>query len=166
MQVKLRAIEPEDLDFLYLIENNMEIWNVGITNVPYSKYALNNYISNASYDIYKDEQVRLIIENDDSKIVGIADIFNFSPQHNRAEVGIIIVNEFRGLGYANKALNQLINYSKNILHLHQLYAIIDEANIESNRLFKSVGFKETAYLKDWMYNGMFYSSAHIMQFFL
>ena len=36
--MKLRAIEPEDLDLLYQIENNTELWQVGATNVPYSRY--------------------------------------------------------------------------------------------------------------------------------
>ena len=35
--IRLRAIEPEDLDLLYLIENDTRLWNVGTTNVPYSR---------------------------------------------------------------------------------------------------------------------------------
>ena len=38
--VKLRAIEPEDLDILYGIENDMSLWNDSITSVPYSRYML------------------------------------------------------------------------------------------------------------------------------
>ena len=57
--IHLRAIEPEDLDFLYRIENDVKLWNVGITNVPYSRYALHDYVANASGDIYTDHQVRL-----------------------------------------------------------------------------------------------------------
>lgn len=38
--IHLRAIEPEDLDVLYNIENDTEVWNVSTTNVPYSRYIL------------------------------------------------------------------------------------------------------------------------------
>ena len=38
--VTLRAIEPEDLDVLYTIENDDKLWTVGSTNVPYSRYSL------------------------------------------------------------------------------------------------------------------------------
>ena len=31
--MKLRAIEPEDLDLLYQIENDQSLWKVGATNV-------------------------------------------------------------------------------------------------------------------------------------
>ena len=36
-KVKLRAMEPEDLDVLYEIENDAEMWHVGAVNVPYSR---------------------------------------------------------------------------------------------------------------------------------
>ncbi|MCI6309270.1 MAG: GNAT family N-acetyltransferase, partial [Prevotella sp.] len=52
--VKLRALEPEDLEMLYTIENNQSEWNVGATNVPYSRYVLRDYIANTASDIYAD----------------------------------------------------------------------------------------------------------------
>ena len=64
MNVRLRAMEPEDLDLLYHIENDETLWKVGSSNVPYSRYALHNYIASSSYDIYVDRQVRLMAENE------------------------------------------------------------------------------------------------------
>ena len=37
---KLRAVDPEDLDFIYALENNPELWDVGHTLTPYSKYTI------------------------------------------------------------------------------------------------------------------------------
>ena len=76
--VRLRAMEPEDLDFLYNIENDRELWNVGNTNVPYSRYVLHDYIANATNDIYSDGQVRMIVENAEGCTVGMADLFDFN----------------------------------------------------------------------------------------
>ena len=61
--IRLRAIEPEDLDLLYRIENDRELWNVGTTNVPYSRYTLHDYLATSCDDIYADKQVRMVIEN-------------------------------------------------------------------------------------------------------
>ena len=47
LKVILRAIEPEDLDMIYDIENNPEVWNVSNTTMPYSRFALHEYIANA-----------------------------------------------------------------------------------------------------------------------
>lgn len=44
-------MEPEDLDFLYGVENDDRLWNVGVTNVPYSKSMLLDYITSATGDI-------------------------------------------------------------------------------------------------------------------
>ena len=89
-KVTLRAIEPEDLDLLYRIENDVKLWNVGTSNVPYSRYALHDYIAHASGDIYVDRQVRMMIQNEEGKVVGIVDIVNFDPSNRRAELGLVI----------------------------------------------------------------------------
>ena len=76
--VRLRAMEPEDLDLLYRIENDADLWAVGTTNVPYSRYTLHDYIATSADDIFADRQLRLIIETSHPTplTVGIADLIN------------------------------------------------------------------------------------------
>ena len=61
-KMNLRAIEPEDLEFLFEIENNEAIWEVSHTQVPFSKYVLKQYLENAHLDIFETKQLRLLIE--------------------------------------------------------------------------------------------------------
>lgn len=159
-------MEPEDLDFLYGIENDRELWDIGETNVPYSRYLLKDYIANTVCDIYTDKQLRLIIENCDSEAVGIIDLINFEPRHSRAEVGIVIKKEFRGKGYAKEAVQILINYARDILHLHQIYACSDVRNTVCISLFDSLGFIHSAVLRDWLSGSCRYGDAVLMQYFL
>lgn len=165
-KIKLRAIEPEDLDFLYTIENDIHLWNVGTTNVPYSRYTLHDYIATSSDDIYADKQLRLIIEDENKTTIGIADIMNFSPQHMRAETGIVIIDSERRKGYAEKALNALCDYSLRILHLHQLYGIIAVDNNAAIRLYEKSGFVPQLRLIEWLYDGKNYKDAMMLQRFL
>ena len=72
-------MEPEDLDLLYEVENNPALWGLGITNVPYSRYVLHDYLSQSSGDIYVDKQVRLMIENTLGQVVGMIDLTTFDP---------------------------------------------------------------------------------------
>ena len=67
--IRLRALELEDLDFLYQIENDDRLWELGVSNVPYSRRVLLDYITSASADIYVDNQVRLIVENEQNEQV-------------------------------------------------------------------------------------------------
>lgn len=165
-KIRLRAIEPEDLDFLYTIENDMSLWNVGTTNVPYSRYTLHDYIAHANDDIYSDRQVRLIVENEEGKVIGIADVMDFNPQHLRAELGIVIQQSYRHQGYATVAIEEMLRYSLRVLHLHQVYVVIDDGNEIAKKLFNKLAFKESARLSHWLYDGHTYHDAVLMQRFL
>ena len=49
--VILRAMEPEDLDMMYAIENDHDTWSVTDVNTPYSRFVLHEFIANATGDI-------------------------------------------------------------------------------------------------------------------
>ena len=114
--VRLRAMEPEDLDTLYLVEND--------------------------------------------------DLVNFSPQHRRAELSIVIKKDKRHRGYAMAAISQIRKYALDILHLHQLYVIVEKGNTASVALFRKMGFTTLCELTDWLYDGKNYKNSIIMQTFL
>ena len=59
--VSLRALEPEDVDFLYELENDKALWEISETQAPFSRYLLREFISNAHLDIYQTKQLRLVI---------------------------------------------------------------------------------------------------------
>lgn len=50
--IRLRALEPEDLGLLYRWENNPELWSLGNTMSPYSRYILKEYIRESHRDIF------------------------------------------------------------------------------------------------------------------
>ena len=43
-KVRLRAMEPRDVDLLYRWENDPEVWKVSDTMVPFSKFTLQEFI--------------------------------------------------------------------------------------------------------------------------
>ncbi|KGI59517.1 GNAT family N-acetyltransferase [Prevotella sp. S7 MS 2] len=165
-KVTLRALEPEDLDILYKIENDKSVWNVGATSVPYSKYLLHDYIANSTCDIYTDKQVRLMILNEDGYGVGVVDVVDFSPRHLRAEIGFVIMSQYRRKGYAGAAIKQVMDYCKKTLNMHQLYAIVDKRNTVSIKLLEKCGFHASSELKDWLLEDGCAHSALLLQTFL
>ncbi len=164
-EIRFRAMEPEDLDVLYDIENDTELWDVGVTNVPYSRYLLHDYIANTTGNIYADGQVRLIVENELGQCVGILDITSFDPRHRRAELGMVIRRDFRGKGYGAAVVLRAKNYSREILHLHQLYVYVDKKNEQSLAVFRKSGFMNETVLPDWFYDGEKYRDAVLIQYF-
>ena len=149
--IHLRALEPEDLEFVYAIENNENIWEVSNTITPYSKFLIRQYLENAHQDIYEAKQLRLAIcKNNTSEALGLIDLFDFDVKNKRAGVGIIIQNEVdRNNGFGKEALGLVINYAFVQLNLHQLYANIGTQNKASESLFTTFGFEEIGIKKDW-----------------
>ena len=149
--IYLRALEPEDLSFIYEIENNENIWEVSNTQTPYSQYLIKQYLDNAHQDIYEAKQLRLVIcRNNDFKAVGLIDLFDFDPRNNRAGIGIIINDETnRNQGVGTQALELLINYSFIKLNLNQLFANINPENLASVALFTNFGFQKVGTKKQW-----------------
>ena len=159
-------MEPEDLDLLYRIENDQQLWCLGATNVPYSRYTLHDYVANSTGDIYVDKQVRLIIENEEHQTVGLADLTNFDPKHLRAEIGLVVEKPMRRRGYAYEAMTLLHQYARSTLHLHQVFAIIGADNVPTLSLFQRLGYEQTASLRQWIFDGESYHDAVMLQKFL
>ena len=162
--IHLRALEPEDLDFLETTENDTSFWEVSSTQVPFSRYILEQYIANAHLDIYAARQLRLlIVENNSDKPVGMIDLFDFNPQHKRAGIGILITKENQQKGYASEALGLLIQYGFSTLHLHQLYANITFDNKSSLALFKKFNFETIGTKKEWIHTNNQFKDEVLLQ---
>lgn len=160
----LRALEPEDLDFLYQLENNTEIWEISNTLRPFSRAVLNEYLQNAHRDIFDVKQLRLCICNDKEEKIGLIDLFDFDPKHQRAGIGLIILNPAeRNKGVGAEALSLMMEYSFKILELHQVYANILEDNLASIHLFEKLGFEKVGVKKEWIKWGGTYKSEVLYQ---
>jgi len=148
----LRALEPEDLEFIHGIENDESLWELSNTITPYSKFLIKQYLEHSHKDIFEVKQLRLVISNYENKPLGMIDLFDFDFKNSRAGVGILVKeSNNRKLGYGREALQLLIKYSFSHLGLHQLYCNISEDNDASIKLFSSQGFKKIGLKKDWNY---------------
>ena len=149
--IRLRALEPEDVNILYRWENDTETWKVSNTIAPFSKHVLRKFIAEQQRDIYETRQLRLIIESKaDGKPVGAIDLFDLDPYNCRAGVGILIYDKNdQGQGYASHAVSLLIRYCFQVLTLNQLYCNTPTQNLRSLALFKSKGFTISGLKKEW-----------------
>lgn len=160
--IYLRALEPNDLEFVYVMENDQSIWEVSNTQTPYSRFLVKQYLENAHQDIYEAKQLRLAIcQDEDFPALGLIDLFDFDPQNRRAGIGIVIqsIND-RNKNIGSEALHLMIQYAFHNLNLHQLYANITTDNLASLALFTKFGFQEIGVKKDWtLVNGTFKDEA-------
>mgnify|MGYP003557801695 CR=1 FL=1 len=146
--IYLRALEPNDLEFVYAMENDQSIWEVSNTQTPYSRFLVKQYLENAHQDIYEAKQLRLAIcQDEDFPALGLIDLFDFDPKNRKENIG-------------SEALELLIRYSFYHLNLHQLFANIDPKNEASIGLFTKFGFQIIGTKKDWnLVNGVYQDEA-------
>lgn len=162
--IYLRALEPEDLEFVFAIENDTDLWHLSDTQTPYSRFLIKQYLENAQQDIFEAKQLRLAICNMEDETLGLIDVFDFDIKNKRAGIGILIQNkENRNKGFGKEALELLVNYCFDTLHLHQIYANISESNTASINLFENNGFKKIGLKKDWSFDGEIYTDEFLLQ---
>ncbi len=160
--MRLRPLEPEDLSLLYTIENDPSLWNTSNADAPYSRFQLKEYIAQGGSAFSSGEQ-RFVVQTDEGERVGVVDLTNFTPLHARAEVGIALLAKYRGRGYAAEALRLMEDFAQKRLRIHSLYAVVDEDNEPSIRLFSAAGYSVGARLPEWLFREGKYHDAWVYQ---
>lgn len=152
-RVRLRALEPSDIDFIYTLENDVALWEVGNTITPFSRHLLKEYIANSHMDIYEIKQLRLVIcAKEQWHPVGLVDLFDFDPKNKRIGIGIVIYPESeKRKGFALESLKLVCDYAFAQLDVNQVYAGITEDNHASIQLFEKAGFEQNGVKKAWTY---------------
>ncbi len=162
--ISLRALEPDDARLLYHWENDPEVWRISNTIAPYSRFDIDQYILNSG-DIYTSKQLRLmmILTADPMVVVGAIDLFDFDPLNRRAELGILVNNEYRGKGYAQEAIVLIMDYAFNTLNLHQLYCHVPVDKEINIHLFKKCGFVQSGIRQHWRWSKERWTDEYLMQ---
>ncbi|MBO7467641.1 MAG: GNAT family N-acetyltransferase [Bacteroidaceae bacterium] len=149
--LSFRAPEPEDLDFLYRIENDTAVWPISECMMPYSRYALREYIAKCNTDFFAEKQLRLMVEMEgERQPVAIVDLFDFHPLDGRAELGVIVDPTFRNRGIGERAVAMLCEYASKVLGLRMLAGTVLRDNDWSCNMLLKNGFLRVATLPEWV----------------
>jgi len=150
-RIKLRAVEPDDLELLYAWENDVTLWDVGNTRQPYSRFALREYIAQCDKTIYETSQLRLMITDKQTlQVVGTVDLFDFDIHNSKIAFGLYVHADFQGRGFARSALRLVEAYVFDFLALNQLYCHIAVSNVASISMFVKENYEQNTVLKQWI----------------
>ena len=151
MEIKLRALEPCDIDAIFRWENDPAVWAWSAAHQPFSRHALEQFIEESSLtDIYSSRQLRLVSESE-GKAVGCIDLFDFDPHNRKAGVGIIVDGEVRRQGVGRAMLEALEGFAGEHLLMHQLHCTVAADNGASLGLFRKCGYRECGRLEEWVF---------------
>jgi diamine N-acetyltransferase len=162
--IRLRALEPEDIDTLYAWENDTELWQLGASIAPFSRFVIKEYLIDSKQDIFQNKQLRLMIELKENDIaIGTIDLYDFEPLHRRAGIGILIDKKYRRQGFGFQTLALICEYCFEFLKMNQLFAFIPEQNQNSIALFEKADFQKSGALKEWLSSENGFENVVIMQ---
>lgn len=147
--IRLRALEPEDTDFVMECEADSEAAKWSDYTAPLSRNQILNYALTYDADPFAAGQLRLILEKEDGMPAGIIDLYNISAKDGKAYVGITIHPDLRRKGYAAEGLKETFAFCNDRLGLKNLVAKISTKNMGATRLFEQAGYKKIAFLPSW-----------------
>ncbi len=167
-QISLRAVEPEDVDRIYIWENDPELWPYGANRAPLSRHLIWEYANNYDANPFASGQMRFIVESTspagEKTPCGIIDLYDIDPLHSRAFVGIMVPPASRRRGIATAALRLAGKYCRDTLGLALLAADVPADNQASVRLFKdSLGYVLIGQRPGWFRRADNFVSAMLFQ---
>ncbi len=147
----LRAPEPEDLSFLYALENDPHVWDISTLLGPISRATLENMVG-AMPLIPTETQFRYLpCRAGDATPLGVVDFFSVHWLHRRAELGLIVYpSDLQGKGWGKKILSTVELFAYRRMHLRQLYLEIQASNLASQKLFLSAGYRLIGVKEQWL----------------
>ncbi len=163
-QIRLRALEPQDIDITLEWENDSTLWHLGDTRAPFSRRQIEEYIMTYDGDIFSAGQLRLMIVDNNDRPLGAIDMYNFDPINRRVAIGILVDSRVRRTGIGLRALELCKRYCHSRLGVRQVWALCAVTNRPSVGLFTRSGFVANGVLRSWLRDGDSWTDVELMQY--
>lgn len=89
-----------------------------------------------------------IVDKSSGENLGVISVYNYKPEHKKAEVGYWLLPRHWGKGIASEALLSVIKYWQEEKAIHRLEAFIEEGNTASIKLLERAGFRHEGTMRD------------------
>lgn len=152
-RLQLRSLSAADVPALYRMYSDpdaMRYWS----SAPWdSMQQAADYFAAAQAGYENGELLRMGVEVG-GELAGIINLYSFSRQNRRCDIGYMLDRAFWGKGYMQEAMATLIDYAFRVLRLHRIEADIDPRNTASAKLLKSLHFVHEGHMRErWIVNG-------------
>lgn len=139
-KVKLRAMEPEDMELFRQLMNDPETEKTTVgRNMPVSKYQQMKWYESAVSN--RDLLRFTIVELETGKAVGLYSAMKIDWQNRSIFVSYKIASDARGKGLATDAQFAFFRYAFEEMGMHKIDESVLDFNAASKRVAKKVGMK-------------------------
>jgi len=158
-EIILKKVETKDSDDLFELLTNERLYKYKPGNPLKSMDAVKKVVGHYERDFNKRKTIFLGIfyKIAKSKMVGVAEIFDFDNKVNSLEIGYTLNEKFWGKGIAAKTTAIMLDFLFNIIDVNRIQATSMPINEKSQNVLKRNGFVYEGTLrqiKNWTGNGI------------
>lgn len=143
-EITLRKIVPSDIDSLFEIYSNENLFIHSPVLLKKNKDTVANMVGHFERDYNKKKMIYLGISmnSDPDNIVGVAQIFDYDREVNMITIGYRINERFWGKGTATKTVKAIIEYLFNDIGINRIQACVMPENTKSLNVLRRNNFVE------------------------
>ena len=148
--IAFRVIEKEDLEILRILHNDsstyLNLLNIDLVDEAGQIEWWENLHKNKN-----DKRYVICLAEKPDEILGRLRIQNINLLHNNCEVGLDLLQSYRGRGYGLKSYEMILEYLFIHFNMNMIYLKVADFNPNAKKLYEKVGFKVTGKLPEFYY---------------
>ncbi|MBI1780331.1 MAG: GNAT family N-acetyltransferase [Sphingobacteriales bacterium] len=146
----LRQLTEADADRLFFLRSDAQVLKYIFREPASTIDEINSFIQTINRNVATNENPywAIALKEEPGKLIGTICIWNIRKEHYRAELGYVLHPNYWGKGMMKEAIQTVIDYGFNQLHLHSMEAVVDPGNIASVKTLESCGFVKEAHFKE------------------
>ena len=156
--VRLRGLEPSDLENAYTWVNDREVTHYLMVRYPWSRAQEEKYLTENAAQGSSFQDVRLAIETLDGVHIGMTGLHRARPEDRAAELGIMIGDKsFWSSGYGTDTLQTLLRFAFDQMNLHKVMLGVFEFNERAQACYRKCGFvDEGRFREEYFQDGRYW----------
>jgi RimJ/RimL family protein N-acetyltransferase len=145
--VRLRAIEPEDLDRNFEWVNDHDVTRHLVIRYPLSRDVERGFVEGRNANSFAN--TILAIETKEGVHIGNCGLHEVQPENRKASLGIMIGDkQYWSNGYGTDAVTTLLRFGFGEMNLNRVWLHVFEFNERAIACYKKCGFVEEGRLRE------------------
>lgn len=148
-ELTLRKLADSDIDDIYEIYSNENLFQHSPLAMEKNKDAVPDMLERFQKNFLEGRHMSLgiCLNSDPSRIVGVAEIFSYSPKENMITVGYRLNDRFWGQGIATKTVKAMVDYLFQDMGINRIQAFVMPENTKSHNVLLRNGFTKEGVIR-------------------
>jgi ribosomal-protein-alanine N-acetyltransferase len=148
-KVILRKIVDTDIEGLFEIYNNKNVFTYIPGDIKNNKETVQNMIGHFERDFHKRKTIFLGIYLPEApeQIVGVAEMFEYDDKVNMITIGYRLNERYWGKGIATQTVKAMVDYLFNTVGINRIQAFVMPANVKSQKVLEKNNFIKEGILR-------------------